>query len=238
MPLRRTFLGFTRPSSVLFLLFVSLNFSVPLSLTSPALALSLLFLRSSNLLLICSLPFLLNLLHCLIDFGAFHFYSRRALLWFTFLFLFWKQKLKMLTYRSLWDFKFWVVAAVESFRLFLPKLLLSQLFEVCSWTARSIRSRGIQMHRIFRTTPWWQFDLYDNKPLTQRGEMFWKNYRSQGQWRKLEKKRGYFNQNNFTLISLSIFGHGGNFAFLASVNVVNFFSPEGRATKRKLSMWS
>ena len=40
-PLRRAFLELTRPSSVLFPLFVALNFSVALSLTSSALALSI-----------------------------------------------------------------------------------------------------------------------------------------------------------------------------------------------------
>ena len=59
------FLGLERPSSVLFLLFVALNFSVALSLTSSALALSIFVLRSRNPRLLCSLPFLINFLYCL-----------------------------------------------------------------------------------------------------------------------------------------------------------------------------
>ena len=47
--------------------------------------------------------------------------SRCPLLWSPFGFEFWKQKLEMLTYRSLWNFKFWVVDAGWLFQLFLPK---------------------------------------------------------------------------------------------------------------------
>ena len=39
-------------------------------------------------------------------------------------------------------------------------------------------------------------------------------------------------KKKLTLLSLPIFGHGGNFALRASENVVNLFSLEGRTTER------
>ena len=105
-----------------------------------------------------------------------------------------------------------------SFSAISSQTLLSRLSEVCSWTARSTRSLGIKLHRVFRTTPWCLTCMTTN---------FYPSERS-----NLLNKLQLSNTNQVPLFSThwnnkkQKNGHGGNFALRASENVVNFFSLE------------
>ena len=80
-----------------------------------------------------------------------------ALLWSPFGFEFWKQKLEMLTYRSLWNLNFGSLMLL-SFSAISSQTFLSQLFQVCSWTVRSTRS----------PTPWCLTCMTTNLYLSER----------------------------------------------------------------------
>ena len=89
----------------------------------------------------------------LFDLDVFHFYSRCALLWSPFGFEVWSWKCSRTDRFETLNFGWFMLF---SFSAIFSQTFLSQLFEVCSWTARSTRSPSIKLHCVSRTTPWYQ----------------------------------------------------------------------------------